>query len=259
MTDERTLVESGNDFMDAVQIGQTARVMPLARELQSALEDARTEEKMAVQKEFAFLRKADFNELDLIDWCLGNGYLQQALTLCVEWIPAEIVSRRIFYPVDPYVKEECVWRKGEQTWQQYFINDYVPPTSKEDRQAVIDLLCPRLAKRKKEAPQEETSTEDEKRTWPVGSVPGIHSSEIAWDTRQSQYLKMIRYDLVHYQAPAQYPLEILYDYFHLHRAAAIIFHQSAKKMPSVEEIKMWMRDLLVRIQNPPKVSSFLDK
>ena len=259
MTDERTLAEFRNDFMDAVQICQTARVMPLARELQSSLEDVGTEEKMAVQKEFAFLRKADFNELDLIDWCLGKGYLQQALTLCVEWIPAEIVSHRIFYPVVKEVLLPCVWRKGEQTWQQYFLNDYVPPTSKEDRQAVINLLCPRLAKRKKEASQEGTSTEDEKRTWPVGSVPGIHPSEIAWSTRQSQYLKMIRYDLVHYQIPAQYPLEILYDYFHLHRAAAVIFHQSAKKMPSVKEIKTWMRDLLVRIQTLPETLSFLDK
>ena len=41
------------------------------------------------------------------------------MTLCSEWIPGEIVSRRTFYPVNDSIITKCTKQKmNYQTWQQ---------------------------------------------------------------------------------------------------------------------------------------------
>ena len=140
-TETKVLLQKMRDFTNAVRICRTGKIAPLARELQTALKDfekagaVSRQEKiflriLAIFKmEYEFLLKEDFTNLDIIRWCVEKGYLQQAMTLCSEWIPEVIVARHIFYPIRPGVQTTChQMRKKYQTWQHYFINTYTPKT-----------------------------------------------------------------------------------------------------------------------------------
>ena len=101
--------------------------------------------------EYGSLLKEDFTNLDIIRWCVEKGYLQQAMTLCSEWIPGVIVASHIFYPIRSIIQDQCEQkRKDYQTWEHYFINTYTPinsrrknaPPSEEDvLRKVILLFC----------------------------------------------------------------------------------------------------------------------
>ena len=67
--------------------------------------------------EYGGLLKEDFTNLDIIRWCVEKDYLQQALTLCTEWIPSEIVIgiffilSKIRFPRNALGKK-CLTKRG---------------------------------------------------------------------------------------------------------------------------------------------------
>ena len=71
--------------------------------------------------------------LDIIAWCVRKKFLQQAMTLCSEWIPGILVEKKICYTEDPIVIEKCRenGRSGFRSWQQEFINSYGQNTNDE--------------------------------------------------------------------------------------------------------------------------------
>lgn len=71
--------------------------------------------------------------LDIIAWCVRKKFLQQAMTLCSEWIPGILVEKKICYTEDPIVIEKCRenGRSGFRSWQQEFINSYGQNTKDE--------------------------------------------------------------------------------------------------------------------------------
>lgn len=131
----KMLLETMRDFTNAVRICRTGKIALLARKLQGAMKAFEEAGAVSLQEkiflrilevfksEYGSLLKEDFTNFDIIRWCVEKGYLQQAMTLCSEWIPGEIVGRRIFYPVKDSIIAECNRQKANyQTWQQYFLN-----------------------------------------------------------------------------------------------------------------------------------------
>ena len=131
----KRLLQTMRDFTNAVRICRTGKITPLAKKLQEALRDFEQAGAVSLQEkiflrilevfksEYGSLLQDDFTNFDIIRWCVEKGYLQQAMTLCSEWIPGEIVSRRIFYPVNDSIITKCTKQKmNYQTWQQYFLN-----------------------------------------------------------------------------------------------------------------------------------------
>ena len=157
------LLQKMRDFTNAVRICRTGKIAPLARELQIALKNFEKAGAVSLQEkiflrilaifkmEYGSLLKEDFTYLDIIRWCVEKGYLQQAMTLCSEWIPGVIVASHIFYPIRSIIQDQCEQkRKDYQTWEHYFINTYTPinsrrknaPPSEEDvLRKVILLFC----------------------------------------------------------------------------------------------------------------------
>lgn len=81
---------------------------------------------LALQNEYGSLLEGKAAELDIINWCVRKGFLQQAMTLCTEWLPAYLVKNKIAYADDPMVMLNCEMegRKGGRSWQFYLISSY---------------------------------------------------------------------------------------------------------------------------------------
>lgn len=81
---------------------------------------------MTLQNEYGALLEGHATEFDIIHWCERKGFLQQAMTLCTEWLPAYLVKHKIAYTEDPGIILECEQegRKTGRSWQQYFLTVY---------------------------------------------------------------------------------------------------------------------------------------
>lgn len=158
----KILLQTVRDFNHAVRICHTGKITILAKKLQEALQNFEMSGAISFQEkiflrilkvfkaEYGGLLKEDFTNLDIIRWCVEKDYLQQALTLCTEWIPSEIVDRHIFYPLKNSIPKECTRKKMPyQTWQQYFLNDFTVARTKKDSEAYLNRLFPRLEKKKR--------------------------------------------------------------------------------------------------------------
>ena len=76
--------------------------------------------------------------LNIIAWCLRKKFLQQAMTLCTEWIPQIIVNKRICYTEDIFAIRDCkkAAKKGLRSWQQEFIISYDPERKRKEKEKV---------------------------------------------------------------------------------------------------------------------------
>lgn len=97
-----------------------------------------------IEREYASVLHNDADaveerRLNIIAWCLRKKFLQQAMTLCSEWIPQIIVAKRICYTEDAYVRDVCAKKAetGMRSWQQEFIISYNSCTTTMIRTAII--------------------------------------------------------------------------------------------------------------------------
>lgn len=81
---------------------------------------------VTLQNEYGPLIRGKATEFDIIRWCERKGFLQQAMTLCTEWLPAYLVNNKIAYTDNPRIILECEQegRKTGRSWQQYFLSTY---------------------------------------------------------------------------------------------------------------------------------------
>ena len=141
--DFSTLFAAMRRFSDAIRICRTSviedEMTDLAEKIRAFRQSkpASIEEEMfshilgVIEGEYGSVIKNASGEksdrrLDIIAWCVQKKFLQQAMTLCTEWIPAILVEKKICYTEDLLVIRQCR-RKGEsafQGWQQQFINIY---------------------------------------------------------------------------------------------------------------------------------------
>ena len=55
-----------------------------------------------LEQDYGTIFNPQSTHMDIIRWCIRKKFLQQAMTLFNEWIPAEIVRCKIFYPAPEY-------------------------------------------------------------------------------------------------------------------------------------------------------------
>lgn len=81
---------------------------------------------LTLRNEYSSLLQGEATEFDIIRWCERKGFLQQAMTLCTEWLPAYLVNKKIAYADEPRILLECEreGRKTGRSWQQYFLTVY---------------------------------------------------------------------------------------------------------------------------------------
>lgn len=129
------LLDTMRAFSDAIKICRTNKIEALVRQLRSRITDFSTEPKKTVhekifeqiitilKEEYGLLLLPNATQLDIIEWCIKKGFLQQAMTLCTEWLPFVLVNKKICYTDDMNVKlkaleEGISWQRA---WEQTFI------------------------------------------------------------------------------------------------------------------------------------------
>ena len=134
----RTLFEAMNRFSEAIKICRTSAIEAELKNLGEHIKAFREEPAKdlkselfakiidTIEREYGRLIGSEGSRAEIIRWCMRKGFWQQAMTLCTEWLPEEIVARRICAPRDMTVIESCTskGRAAHKTWQQYFIIDY---------------------------------------------------------------------------------------------------------------------------------------
>ena len=74
-----------------------------------------------VANEYRQVTNPTATDINIIEWCLEKGFVQQALTLCTERLPIYFVQRGIFYPADEAkAKKEAAKDKLHRHWEQNF-------------------------------------------------------------------------------------------------------------------------------------------
>lgn len=132
-------------FSDAIRICRTSVIEQEMGELAEKIRHFRDNKGSAIEEEMfakiigviekeygSVIINADEPEadrrLDIIAWCVRKKFLQQAMTLCSEWIPGILVEKRICYTEDLWTIRACRKRgkSSMQSWQQQFIINYAP-------------------------------------------------------------------------------------------------------------------------------------
>ena len=145
----RRLLGAMRSFSDAIRICRTAIIEEELESLGEHIRMFREQTGGPIQEEL-FRRivkvlereygtvlgsgSAEERRLNIIAWCLRKKFLQQAMTLCTEWIPRIIVEKRICYTEDIAIMRVCrkKAKNGMRSWQQEFIIQYGTTTDAKD-------------------------------------------------------------------------------------------------------------------------------
>lgn len=138
----QNLFASMRRFSEAIRICRTSVIETEMRDLAKKIAAFREEKETSIKEEMfekiidvidreyaTVLRNAEESgperRLDIILWCLKKKFLQQAMTLCSEWIPEILIEKKIYYTDDSAVIEKCRKAKTDwQSWQQYAVHSY---------------------------------------------------------------------------------------------------------------------------------------
>ena len=140
------LLKAMNRFSDAIKICRTSAIEDelnnLERHIKTFREHPDRDLKSelfakiidTIEREYGKLIVGAAGRIDIIRWCMRKGFWQQAMTLCTEWLPAELVGRKICVPNNNAVVKTCKnrGRSAHKTWEQYFIIDYKAAVEKID-------------------------------------------------------------------------------------------------------------------------------
>ena len=79
-----------------------------------------------IEFEYGNLIGENVNRMDIIKWCIKKEFWQQAMTLCTEWLPEEIVDRGICEPTNENVikEAELIGLSFGRGWKQQLIISY---------------------------------------------------------------------------------------------------------------------------------------
>ncbi|MBE8949595.1 MAG: TM1812 family CRISPR-associated protein [Quinella sp. 3Q1] len=134
----KNLLEAMNRFAEAIKICRTSAIEGELENLSKHIKNFREHPDRdlkselfakiidTIEREYGKLIDGAATRLEIIRWCMRKGFWQQAMTLCTEWLPEEIINRRVCMPRDITVIESCTskGRSAHKSWQQYFIIDY---------------------------------------------------------------------------------------------------------------------------------------
>ena len=151
-----SLLNAMNNFSDAIKICRTATIQDdlknLGEQIQkfraTASKDLKSElfAKIIdrIEAEYGGLIRGGAGHFEIIRWCMDKGFWQQAMTLCTEWLPEELVDRKIFMPGNAAIVEdaEADGKAFGRGWKQQFIISYTntkPPEIPADAPTAADV------------------------------------------------------------------------------------------------------------------------
>lgn len=134
----KSLLEAMNRFSDAIKICRTNAIEVELQNLGQHIKNFRehpdkdlksqlfTKIIDTIEQEYGNLISGAGGRLDIIRWCMKKGFWQQAMTLCTEWLPEEIVARKICVPKNSSVKKSAAIEGATfgRNWQQQLIIAY---------------------------------------------------------------------------------------------------------------------------------------
>lgn len=133
----RHLLDTMRLFSDAIRICRTQMMNDAVHRLAKALKDFEDSKGKSLQEnlflqildvfkqEYGNLLTDSVTDFDIIRWCVKKGFLQQAMTLCTEWLPRYIVEGGICYPIQEGIQEFCEKAAPDySTWEQKFIKNF---------------------------------------------------------------------------------------------------------------------------------------
>lgn len=130
------LLSAMKNFSDAIKICRTATIEDDLARLSEQIAKFRAtgdkDLKSALLAKIVDRIEAEYGELiggkatrfEIIRWCMKKEFWQQAMTLCTEWLPEEIVDRKIFVPGNSAVQDLAEANSDWRSWQQHFIIFY---------------------------------------------------------------------------------------------------------------------------------------
>ena len=150
----RPLLEAMNRFSEAIKICRTSAIESELKNLGQHIKTFREHLDKDLKSEL-FAKIIDTIEqeygilidgaerAEIIRWCMRKGFWQQAMTLCTEWLPEEIIARKICVPKDSIVKRnaELEGRPFGRNWQQQFIIAYQGADRLSNNDDAIKELC----------------------------------------------------------------------------------------------------------------------
>lgn len=127
------LLDRMDDFADTLRVCNTDYIKSSLFELvQAKLAFSAAEKKSLSEQIFDKMLTSVFNQyarlgnasdIDIIRWCIDNDFIQQAITLCTEWLPGYIVDSKIAYTDNQALQDECAEKGKEMSrdWKKSFI------------------------------------------------------------------------------------------------------------------------------------------
>lgn len=126
-----------HEFSDTIRICRTTRIEKNLQDLRDTLsaflckpdktlrEDFFAALMRRLQSEYgALLAQEKKRRLDIIRWCRRKEFLQQATTLCTEWLPGYFVENGIYYTDSEDVIRQCENNQLKRPWQVEFIVNF---------------------------------------------------------------------------------------------------------------------------------------
>lgn len=150
----KDLLEAMNRFAEAIKICRTSAIEGELENLGKHIKTFREypdrdlkSELFAkiidtIELEYDVLIGKSVTRLEIIRWCMRKGFWQQAMTLCTEWLPEEIINRKVCMPCNALIIESCKakGRSAHKTWQQYFIIDYKITEKSAEKRTFCNIL-----------------------------------------------------------------------------------------------------------------------
>ena len=155
------LLDAMKNFSDAIKICRTNTIEEDLENLSEQIELFRAKDRKdlksalfgkiiaTVEAEYGELIGGTATRFEIIRWCMRKEFWQQAMTLCTEWLPEEIVAREIFMPGSDAVQNlaEADGSAFGRSWQAQFVISYANPKltepvpDDEPSKAEIDAFC----------------------------------------------------------------------------------------------------------------------
>ncbi|MBR0261866.1 MAG: TM1812 family CRISPR-associated protein [Selenomonadaceae bacterium] len=134
----KNLLGAMNRFSEAIKICRTSAIEDelknLGQHIQTFRENPDKDLKSelfakiidTIEFEYGKLIHSTSGRLDIIRWCMEKDFWQQAMTLCTEWLPEEIIARKIYMPRDSKIIKtaELEGVNFGRNWQQQLIIAY---------------------------------------------------------------------------------------------------------------------------------------
>jgi hypothetical protein len=133
----KKLLDAMKKFSNAIKICQIGSIENSLKALHSRikqyenLKDKNMHEQLffqmidIIKRGYGKLLSPEPSRLDIIRWCVNKGFLQQAMTMCTEWIPEFVVTLHIYCPKDKETyQEKARHDKNKRTWKKIFVETF---------------------------------------------------------------------------------------------------------------------------------------